>query len=138
MRSALSIAVVAPANRPPTAKPVAASTGSGVPVAVLLTGSDPEGAPITPVLLSTPAHGSWNNGVYTPTSGFVGTDRFLFTVSDGLLQGATAAEATITVTASTPGTSASPGGNGGGCGLGSHAAALLLAAIALIRPRRHA
>jgi len=90
-----AIPIVEPVNQLPVAKDVTASTGAGDPVAVTLDASDPEGADLTYTTTS-PSHGTLSgeapNLTYTPADGFVGTDSFTYTVSDG------ASEATATVT----------------------------------------
>ncbi|TNC41803.1 Ig-like domain-containing protein [Mumia zhuanghuii] len=90
-----AIPIVEPVNQLPVAKDVTASTGAGDPVAVTLDASDPEGANLT-YTTTPPSHGTLSgdapNLTYTPADGFVGTDSFTYTVSDG------AGEATATVT----------------------------------------
>ena len=67
---------------------------------VLLNDTDPEGAPLTATNWSSPSHhalfGSWATGKfeYKPASGFIGTDSFTYTASDG--EGGTAT-ATVTI-----------------------------------------
>ena len=101
-------------NSPPTADDVNATTQTGTPVTVTLSGSDVESCQLGFAVTQGPQHGSTgsvsgqgcNAGlpntdtatvVYTPASGFVGTDTFTYQVADG--SGATASgTATITVT----------------------------------------
>ena len=92
---------------------------------VLANDSDPDGDVLRVVATTQPAHGTveiLDAGLsvrYTPEAGFVGTDHFTYTVSDG--QGGTDT-ATVTVGASDDGTesdSSSTGGTGGGGGGGS-------------------
>ena len=75
--------------------------------------SDAEGNTLTITNVSTPAHGTAvnNAGVvtYTPSTGYVGTDTFTYTVSDGALT----ATGTITINVSSSG----GGGSGGGSNL---------------------
>jgi outer membrane protein OmpA-like peptidoglycan-associated protein len=70
-------------------------------IPVLANDSDPDADTLTVTSLTTPANGSVTNSgngvLYTPRTGFVGTDTFSYTVSDG--KGGTAT-ATVTVTVS--------------------------------------
>lgn len=66
---------------------------------VLANDSDPDNDPLTITAISSPSHGVatiGSNGIlYTPTSGYSGTDTFTYTISDG--RGGTAT-ATVTIT----------------------------------------
>lgn len=67
---------------------------------VLANDRDPEGNPLTAVLVSRPANGTLTlnaNGTFTykPNAGFTGTDRFTYRASDGT---ATSNLATVTIT----------------------------------------
>ena len=86
---------------PPVAEPVADSqsltTPEDTPLAITLTGSDPDpltfsvaGGPSSGTLTGTPP-----NLTYTPNANFNGADSFTFTVSDGSL---TSAPATVSIT----------------------------------------
>jgi hypothetical protein len=73
------------------------------PSGILANDSDPEGGPITAAGFSQPLHGSVSVAAdgsfsYTPTSGYVGMDAFLYRASDGEKWSALAA-VTIHVTA---------------------------------------
>jgi hypothetical protein len=82
------------ANRPPVAPPVNAATVQNQPLSIpaeklLVTATDPDGDPLT---LSGVSGTSTNGGsvsfaggvvTYTPVIGFIGADRFTYTVSDG-------------------------------------------------------
>ncbi|MFN0093046.1 MAG: Ig-like domain-containing protein [Acidimicrobiales bacterium] len=74
-------------NRPPVANAGAATTPAGAPTPVLLSGSDPDGDPLTFAVASGPAHGVLSGTapalVYTPDAGFSGEDTFTFTAFDG-------------------------------------------------------
>lgn len=76
-----------PANRPPTATAQSFSTPRGVPHALVLSGSDPEGSPLTFAVVAPPAHGALDGVApaltYTPPPDYEGADAFTFTVSDG-------------------------------------------------------
>jgi hypothetical protein len=85
---------VAPVNDAPTANGQNAVTGYGMPVAVTLTGSDPEGSPLTYRVLTSPANGTLSgtmpNPLYTPRPGYSGMDFFTVVASDGTLESAPA------------------------------------------------
>ena len=66
---------------------------------VLENDSDPEGDPLTAVLVSGPANGTLamnadGSFTYTPTTGFSGTDSFVYKANDGSAE----SEATVTIT----------------------------------------
>jgi hypothetical protein len=86
---------------PPVAVNDTATTANNtaVTIAVLANDSDPNGLPLSVVAVTQAPHGhaviNPNNTVtYTPATGFVGTDSFVYTISDG----AASASATVTVT----------------------------------------
>ncbi|MBI3851739.1 MAG: tandem-95 repeat protein [Verrucomicrobia bacterium] len=87
-------------NLGPAANAQSVSVVEDVPTAITLTGSDPNGDPLsfTP---TTPAHGTLSgtapNLTYTPSTNFNGSDSFTFTVNDEYSNSA-AATVTITVT----------------------------------------
>ncbi|MDD2764572.1 MAG: Ig-like domain-containing protein [Opitutaceae bacterium] len=78
---------VSPVNDPPTADDASAATAANTPVAITLTGSDPDGDPITYAIVTPPAHGSLSGAIpaltYEPAAGFSGADSFTFKVNDG-------------------------------------------------------
>ena len=86
-------------NRPPVANAQAVTTDEEASVGITLTGSDPEGSPITFSLITPPAHGVLNgtipNYTYVPNPNFNGSDSFTFKTNDGLLN---SAPATVTIT----------------------------------------
>jgi hypothetical protein len=92
-------------NDPPVARDDAAATAFQTPVTinVLANDSDPEGSALTVATFTQGASGgvarSGNSLVYTPNTGFSGTDSFTYTVSDGT---ATSNAATVTVTVAAP------------------------------------
>ncbi len=85
----------------PTASSQSVTTLMNQPVAVTLTGSDPNTPPLalTYSVATPPTHGTLSgttpNLTYTPASGYVGVDSFTFTASNGSL---TSASATVSVT----------------------------------------
>ncbi len=95
----VSIAVN-PVNDAPSATDVSASTSENTAVAVTLDGADIDGDPLSYSITSGPTNGtvsgSGANRTYTPDSGFVGTDSFVYQVSDGTATD----QATVTVTVS--------------------------------------
>ncbi|HEY4308594.1 MAG TPA: cellulose binding domain-containing protein [Pirellulales bacterium] len=73
-------------------------------VNVLANDTDPDGDPLTVTAVTKPSHGTTllnSNGTvtYTPTTGYLGTDSFSYTVSDG--RGGTGS-AIVTLTVGTP------------------------------------
>ncbi len=78
-------------NHPPVAQNDTAHTAKGthVEVAVLLNDSDPDGDPLIVTAVGAPLHGTatitsgGGKVTYTPNSGYVGTDDFIYTISDG-------------------------------------------------------
>ncbi len=93
------------ANRAPVANPQTLSATSGVPLALVLTGSDPDGDALTFQVTVQPAHGTLTgtapNLTYKSAPGYVGADSFKFVVSDGSLVSAPAI-VSISVSASGP------------------------------------
>ncbi len=94
---------VTPVNDPPIAQADNYATAEDVPLnvpapGVLVNDSDPDGDPLTAVLVNSPSSGSVTlnpNGSfgYIPASGFSGTDTFSYRANDG-----TAASQPVTVT----------------------------------------
>ncbi len=92
-------------NRPPVANPDSYVTNEDMPLHISAPGvlgndSDPDGNPLTAVLVSGPSHGALNlnpdgSFTYTPTLNFNGTDTFTYRASDGQ---AFSNEATVTIT----------------------------------------
>lgn len=76
-------------NQPPMATAANVSTREDTPVAILLSGTDPEGDALTYTVHTTPAHGVLEGRppelAYLPNPGFVGTDALSFSASDGEL-----------------------------------------------------
>ena len=100
----MTITVSAPTNRPPVAQNDAYTVpqnSANNSFDVLANDSDPDGDTLTITAVGTPLHGTAvitaGRVIYTPTAGYNGTDRFIYTVSDG--KGGTAiGTVSITVT----------------------------------------
>ncbi len=94
-------------NNPPTVNPATATTLEDQPVVIALSGTDPEGAPITFSVATPPTKGATSNLTstgtntanitYTPNANTNGSDSFTVTASDGQGSSVPAAVA-ITVT----------------------------------------
>jgi hypothetical protein len=88
-------------NEPPVADDRSLTTPEDTPLGVTLTGTDPEGGPLTFAVATAPTNGALSGTApsltYTPGPNFNGTDSFTFTVTDadGLVDTGTV---TITVT----------------------------------------
>jgi ELWxxDGT repeat protein len=121
-------------NDPPVAVADSATSkeDAAVTIDVLANDSDSDGSldPTTIAITTNPAHGSAvvsaGKVIYTPSTGFAGTDSFAYTVKDN--QGATSAPAVITVTVTAA--VAPPPTHGGGGG-GAITALQLLGAMLL-------
>jgi hypothetical protein len=85
-------------NDVPVADNKIINTPLNTSVAVLLTGSDVENSPLTFTVTGSPAHGSLTgtspNLIYTPNTGYVGSDSFTYTASDSQ---AVSPPATVTI-----------------------------------------
>ena len=86
---AVTVATGGPVNQAPTAGPQNVSTDEDTALPITLTGSDPEGDPLTFTLVAQPANGSLSGTlpdvVYTLDQDFNGADSFTFKVNDGQL-----------------------------------------------------
>ncbi len=85
LSAAVSITVV---KNLPVADPKNVVTMSDTPVAIILSGSDPEGSSLTYTVMSQPINGMLTGTApaltYTPTNGYSGADSFTYRVHDGL------------------------------------------------------
>lgn len=74
------------ANRPPPAVTKSVSLTGGLPLEVGLTGTDPEGGPVTFTVIGPPEHGSLEGAspalIYRPDPGFQGEDRLQYLIYD--------------------------------------------------------
>jgi hypothetical protein len=101
----VTISVLMPPNRNPIANnDTAVAAGLPVLINVLANDSDPDGDPLSIVNVTTPINGgsavkTGNAVTYTPVGGFIGIDRFSYTISDG--RGGTAT-AVVTVNVTPP------------------------------------
>jgi hypothetical protein len=86
-----------------SADTTSATTGTPVTIAVLANDTDADGNPLTITSVTQGAHGtvtiSGTSVIYTPAAGFVGTDSFAYTITDG--QGGSAI-GTVTVNVLAP------------------------------------
>ena len=85
-------------NQPPVASDRTTVTDEDTPVALTLTGSDPDNDPLTFSVVTQPAHGTLTGTppdlTYTPDAGYLGSDSFTFKANDGVLD---SAPATVTI-----------------------------------------
>jgi gliding motility-associated-like protein len=92
---------VTPVNDAPVANNQSVTVTEDVAKAIVLTGSDVDGNPLTYILVSSPSNGtltgSGANRTYTPNLNYNGADSFTFKVSDGALE-SSIATVSITVT----------------------------------------
>jgi LPXTG-motif cell wall-anchored protein len=130
-------------NEPPVADDQDVLTTLDTPVDVTLTGSDPNGDPITFEVATEPEHGTLSGTApdltYTPDAGYVGPDSFTFTTNDGALT-SEPGTVTLTVQSSTPTPTGTLPGTGSSTATpwmaGGGALALLVGAALVIFARR--
>jgi hypothetical protein len=89
-----------PPNKPPIADSKSVSTDMNVPIPIKLSGSDPEGSPLTFNIVNLPKHGqlssvSGDTVKYTPDKEYSGSDSFTYTVKDN--KGLTSSKAMVTI-----------------------------------------
>jgi hypothetical protein len=94
------------ANTAPVANNLSIETNENEAVAITLSGSDADGDPLTFNLVSTPNHGDYNGGIYTPDTDWYGSDSFNYVANDGELN---SSQATVSISVLS---SYSPGGDG--------------------------
>ncbi|MBI1762031.1 MAG: tandem-95 repeat protein, partial [Acidobacteria bacterium] len=86
-------------QRAPTANGQQVMTDEDTALPIVLTGSDPDGDPLTFMIVTPPANGSLSgtapNVTYTPRANFNGADAFTFKVNDGKADSNTA---TVSIT----------------------------------------
>jgi VCBS repeat-containing protein len=95
----VNITVIA-INRPPVATNDSYTTNENTPLVVAAPGvlgndTDPDGDPLSAVLVSGPSHGTLvlnadGSFTYTPNTGYTGSDSFSYKASDGSLSSSTA------------------------------------------------
>jgi len=78
---------VSVSNDPPTANPFTTTTNEDTPIAVTISGSDPEEDELSFLVVTQPTNGELTgtppNLVYSPSSNFFGIDSFTFVANDG-------------------------------------------------------
>jgi hypothetical protein len=81
-------------NHPPTAASASIQTSENTPVAIILSGTDPDGDALSFQIATRPGLGQLSgnppNLTYTPASNASGTDTFTFVTTDGIAQSAAA------------------------------------------------
>ncbi len=86
-------------NSAPTADPQSVSTAEDTGLGINLTGSDPDGDPMSFAIATGPTHGVLTGTppsmTYTPGPNYFGPDSFTFTATDGVL---TSLPATVSIT----------------------------------------
>ncbi len=86
-------------NSAPTANPQSVSTAEDTGLGITLTGSDPDGDPMSFAIATGPTHGVLTGTppsvTYTPGPNYFGPDSFTFTASDATL---TSSPATVSIT----------------------------------------
>ncbi len=97
---------VDPVNDAPVAEPKNVTTPTDTPVAILLTGSDPDGTTnLTYAVVDAPANGALSgiapDLTYTPTNGYTGRDRFTYTAIDAETNSAPATVSILVVNTAT-------------------------------------
>jgi hypothetical protein len=84
-----------PKNIAPEATDKAITLNENQNKQVTLDATDEDGNSLTYKIVKAPSHGTFEDGIYTPTAGYVGMDSFTFIANDGTVD---SAPATITIT----------------------------------------
>ena len=82
-------------NTAPIADDIAVTTDEDVAVAITMTGSDADGDSLTFAVVDAPTNGVYEDGVYTPNTGWFGVDSFTYVANDGMIDSEIA---TVTIT----------------------------------------
>jgi predicted secreted protein/predicted phosphodiesterase len=84
-------------NTPPTANDMAITVDKNTPKSFSLTATDPNGDPLTYVIVTPPSHGTLSpastagsSRTYTPSNNYIGSDIFTFNANDGTVDSNTA------------------------------------------------
>ena len=89
-----ALLTVTAVNHPPVANAQSVVAPQNGSKAIVLTGSDPDGSPVTFSILNGPSHGTLTgtppNVNYQPVANYSGSDNFTFKVNDGQLNSASA------------------------------------------------
>ncbi|MBX3280416.1 MAG: tandem-95 repeat protein [Acidobacteria bacterium] len=95
----IGVRVTAQLNRAPVAENLSISLDEDTSAGITLAAIDPDGDPLSFIIVAPPAHGSLSGGgasrTYTPAPNYNGSDSFTFKATDGALE---SAEATISIT----------------------------------------
>jgi hypothetical protein len=90
-------------NTPPVATPQSVTTSYNTAKAITLAGTDPDGSPLTYVVVTQPTKGTLTgtapNLTYTPNTNYGGPDSFTFKVNDGTVD---SSPATVSITVGLP------------------------------------
>ncbi|MFV2067055.1 MAG: tandem-95 repeat protein, partial [Pirellulales bacterium] len=97
-----TVSITVAANHVPVADAQSVNTAEDTAKAFTLTGSDPDGDPLTFTVLTAPSQGTLSgaapNATYTPSANYNGSDSFTFKVNDGTVD-SDIATVSITVSA---------------------------------------
>ena len=98
---------VNPVNDAPVSTDTSISTRENVPVAVVFSSSDIDGDNLTYSIIDEPASGATTSGddinfVYTPNTGFIGSDTFNYVANDGTTNSNTSTVSVTVISGSAP------------------------------------